>query len=236
MHPRPSWPFSGGLAVQAGKLSVPIINSAESSADLFVAARGSAQLGGTIATNAGGIKVIRWGLTRDWVAGLKVVTGRGDLLDLNRGLVKNNTGYDLRQLFIGSEGTLGIIVAATLSLDRPPAGTLVALAALPSDEAVLGLFERLRASAGLVVSAFECFDRGCYARVVEHRSRAATQPLEQLGAQQVLVELELRDEAGLRGLLLRSEQFGPNDLQFGELAQQKGLGIDDLAGLFFPEL
>ncbi|WP_347279449.1 FAD-binding oxidoreductase, partial [Plasticicumulans sp.] len=78
------------------------------------AARGSAQLGGTIATNAGGIKVIRWGMTRDWVSGLKVVTGRGELLDLNRGLVKNNTGYDLRQLFIGSEGTLGLIVEATV--------------------------------------------------------------------------------------------------------------------------
>jgi FAD/FMN-containing dehydrogenase len=158
------------------------------------AAKGSAHIGGSIATNAGGVKVLRHGLTREWVSGLDVVLADGELLHIGGELVKNNTGYDLRQLFIGSEGTLGIIVAATLSLDRPPAGTLVALAALPSDDAVLGLFERLRASAGLVVSAFECFDRGCYARVVEHRSRAATQPLEQLGAQQVLVELELRDE------------------------------------------
>lgn len=78
------------------------------------ASRGSSQIGGNIATNAGGIKVIRYGLTRDWVTGLKVVTGRGDLLDLNGGLIKNASGYDLRHLFIGSEGTLGIIVQATL--------------------------------------------------------------------------------------------------------------------------
>ena len=70
------------------------------------AATGSSQMGGNIATNAGGIKVVRYGLTRDWIAGLKVVTGTGELLELNNGLVKNATGYDLRHLFVGSEGTL----------------------------------------------------------------------------------------------------------------------------------
>ncbi|HJP51527.1 MAG TPA: FAD-binding oxidoreductase, partial [Pseudomonadales bacterium] len=69
------------------------------------ASSGSSQIGGNIATNAGGIKVLRYGLTRDWVRGLKVVTGSGELLDLNKGLIKNATGYDLRHLFIGSEGT-----------------------------------------------------------------------------------------------------------------------------------
>src|SRR5690606_24682768 len=68
------------------------------------ASAGSSQIGGNIATNAGGIKVIRYGLTRNWIAGLKVVTGGGQVLELNRGLVKNATGYDLRHLFIGSEG------------------------------------------------------------------------------------------------------------------------------------
>ena len=84
------------------------------------ASSGSSQIGGNIATNAGGIKVIRYGLTRDWVAGLKVVTGKGDILELNNGLVKNATGYDLRHLFIGSEGTLGFITEATIRLMRPP--------------------------------------------------------------------------------------------------------------------
>src|SRR5579885_869052 len=76
------------------------------------AARGSCSIGGNIATNAGGIRVIRYGNTREWIAGLKVVTGNGELLDLNRGLVKNSSGYDFRHLLIGSEGTLGIVVEA----------------------------------------------------------------------------------------------------------------------------
>ncbi|BCQ65608.1 hypothetical protein PBOI14_73580 [Pseudomonas sp. Boi14] len=82
------------------------------------ASAGSSQIGGNIGTNAGGIKVIRYGMTRNWVAGMKVVTGKGDLLELNKDLIKNATGYDLRQLFIGAEGTLGFVVEATMRLDR----------------------------------------------------------------------------------------------------------------------
>jgi FAD/FMN-containing dehydrogenase len=85
------------------------------------ASAGSSQIGGNIATNAGGINVIKYGMTRDWVAGLRVVTGSGELMNLNAGLVKNNTGYDFRHLFIGSEGTLGLIVEATMRLTTPPA-------------------------------------------------------------------------------------------------------------------
>ncbi|MEE4376629.1 MAG: FAD-binding oxidoreductase, partial [Candidatus Competibacteraceae bacterium] len=95
------------------------------------AARGSSHIGGNIATNAGGIKVIRYGLTRDWVMGLKVVTGKGDVLDLNKGLVKNASGYDLRHLFIGSEGTLGLIVEATIKLTSPPRENSVMLLGVP---------------------------------------------------------------------------------------------------------
>lgn len=132
------------------------------------ASKGSAQIGGSIATNAGGVKVLRYGLTRDWVLGLKVVLASGELVELGGALVKNNTGYDLRQLFIGSEGTLGVIVEATLRLCRPPADALVALCAVPSDTHVLALFSRLRASS-LALSAFECFDDGCLAHVLAHR-------------------------------------------------------------------
>src|ERR1700722_3648195 len=80
------------------------------------ASKGSSQVGGNIATNAGGVKVIRYGLTRQWVLGLQVVLASGEVLDLNGALEKNNTGTDLRQLFIGSEGTLGIVTEATLKL------------------------------------------------------------------------------------------------------------------------
>jgi len=101
------------------------------------ASAGSSQLGGNIATNAGGIKVIHYGLTRDWVAGLKVVTGKGDILELNKGLVKNATGYDLRHLFIGAEGTLGFVVEATMRLTRSPVNLKVMLLAVVNIDALM---------------------------------------------------------------------------------------------------
>ncbi len=119
------------------------------------ASRGSSQIGGNIATNAGGIKVIRYGLTRDWVTGLKVVTGRGDLLDLNRGLIKNASGYDLRHLFIGSEGTLGIIVEATLNLTRPLREPVVMVLGVPDLDSIMSLYHIFRNK--LELSAFEFF-------------------------------------------------------------------------------
>ncbi|MFM1847200.1 MAG: hypothetical protein RL417_674, partial [Pseudomonadota bacterium] len=85
------------------------------------ASRGSSTIGGNIATNAGGIRVLRYGNMRDWVLGLTVVTGTGEILELNGALFKNNSGYDLRGLMIGSEGTLGIITGAVLRLTAPPA-------------------------------------------------------------------------------------------------------------------
>jgi FAD/FMN-containing dehydrogenase len=182
------------------------------------ASKGSAHIGGSVATNAGGVKVIRYGLTREHVAGLEVVLADGELLSLDGELVKNNTGYQLRQLFIGSEGTLGIIVGVTLSLTRPPAGHLVVLCAVPNDAAMLELFARLRGST-LTLSAFECFDRGCVEKVVAHRGVAQAGPLEQLGPMQVLIEVELelgdrgaRDEGPahdtLMGLLADAEEAG----------------------------
>ena len=119
------------------------------------AARGSAQIGGTIATNAGGIKVLRYGMTRQWVLGLKVVTGSGEVLDLNRGLVKNATGYDLRQLFIGSEGTLGLIVEATLGLAAAPPPTQTILLATSGVDSIMKVFTKFKTQTDLV--AFEMF-------------------------------------------------------------------------------
>jgi FAD/FMN-containing dehydrogenase len=181
------------------------------------AAKGSAQIGGSVATNAGGVKVIRYGLTRERVAGLEVVLADGERLSLGGELVKDNTGYQLRQLFIGSEGTLGIIVEVTLSLTRPPAGHAVVLCSVTGDAAVLELFARLRAST-LTLSAFECFDRGCVERVVAHRGVDQAGPLDELGPVQVLVEVELpaaelRDDDGptraaLMDLLADAQEAG----------------------------
>ncbi|MEZ5592146.1 MAG: FAD-binding oxidoreductase [Gammaproteobacteria bacterium] len=125
--------------------------------------RGSSQIGGNIATNAGGIKVIRYGLTRNWVSGLKVVTGKGDLLDLNKNLLKNATGYDLRHLFIGSEGTLGFIVEATLRLTRAPIEPRVMLLAVPELDGIMQVFSEFNAK--LELNAFECFTDRCLRHV-----------------------------------------------------------------------
>lgn len=138
--------------------------------DLFYpvdfAAAGSSQIGGNIATNAGGINVIRYGMTREWVAGLKVVTGTGALLDLNRGLVKNNTGYDFRHLFIGSEGTLGLIVEATMRLSQTPPSTSVLVLGVPTMPAVLDVLQVFQER--MTLSAFEFFSEAALAKVVEH--------------------------------------------------------------------
>ena len=132
------------------------------------ASAGSSQIGGNIATNAGGIKVIRYGMTRDWVAGLTVVTGAGEVLELNSGLIKNNTGYDLRHLFVGSEGTLGVIVEAQMRLDAPPEEQRVMVLGVRSLVDVLAVLERV--SAGVQLSAFEFFSQLCLDKVVAHRS------------------------------------------------------------------
>ncbi len=119
------------------------------------ASSGSSQIGGNIATNAGGIKVVRYGLTRNWVLGLKVVTGNGEILDLNKGLVKNATGYDLRHLFIGSEGTLGFITEATMRLTKPPKNLTVMVLGINNIDALMKVFEAFQNT--LDLTAFECF-------------------------------------------------------------------------------
>jgi FAD/FMN-containing dehydrogenase len=154
------------------------------------ASKGSSQVGGNIATNAGGVRVIRWGLTRQWVLGLQVVLANGDVLELNGALEKNNTGTDLRQLFIGSEGTLGIITEATLKLAPLPGPSDVMLFAVEELGAVLRLFEAARRSS-LVLNAFEFFTDKCLARVQRHRRLAA--PFETAASHYVLVEVERSD-------------------------------------------
>lgn len=129
------------------------------------ASRGSSQVGGNIATNAGGIKVVRYGLTRDWVTGLKVITGRGDLLDLNRGLIKNASGYDLRHLFIGSEGTLGIIVEATLKLTHLPPEPSVMVLGVPNLASIMAIYGLLRSK--LELTAFEFFSEQALQHVLK---------------------------------------------------------------------
>jgi FAD/FMN-containing dehydrogenase len=154
------------------------------------AARGSCSIGGNIATNAGGIRVIRYGNTREWIAGLKLVTASGDLLDLNRGLIKNSSGYDLRQLVIGAEGTLGLVVEATLRLTDPPPASQVMLFAVPEMTALMRVFAACRLR--LKLSAFEFFTDRALHHVLAH---GAQKPFEDISKYYVVAEFDAADES-----------------------------------------
>lgn len=129
------------------------------------ASSGSSQIGGNIGTNAGGIKVIRYGMTRNWIAGLKVVTGKGDLLDLNKGLIKNATGYDFRNLFIGAEGTLGFVVEATIKLERKPNNLTVLVLGTPDFDSIMPVLHTFQSK--LDLTAFEFFSDKCLEKILD---------------------------------------------------------------------
>jgi FAD/FMN-containing dehydrogenase len=157
------------VVCQAGIVTEQLQNFAEEQGLFYpvdFASSGSSQIGGNISTNAGGIKVIRYGMTRDWVAGLKVVTGSGEILDLNRGLVKNNAGYDLRQLFVGAEGTLGFIVEATMRLTRQPDNLTAFVLGVEEFPAIMDILNTFQSK--LDLTAFEFFSEKALQKVVAH--------------------------------------------------------------------
>ena len=135
---------------------------------LSLAAEGSCTLGGNLATNAGGTQVLRWGNARELCLGLEVVTASGEIWPALSGLRKDNTGYDLRDLFIGSEGTLGIITAATMKLAPQPAATTTALAACADLDACLALLQRARTRLGAGLTGFEAMNRHSLDLVAQH--------------------------------------------------------------------
>ncbi len=189
-------PTEACIQVEAGVITATL-QQAASAAGLFYgvdfASAGSSQVGGNIATNAGGIRVLRYGLTREQVLGMTAVTGAGEVLELNHALIKNATGYDLRHLLIGSEGTLAIITAATLKLwPRPPLRDVMLLA-VPDDQAIMALFASARQAMNL--SAFEFFSQACVEHVCAHAGLPA--PLESPTAFYALLEFDQLDETGL---------------------------------------
>ena len=157
------------------------------------ASTGSSQIGGNIATNAGGINVIRYGMTRQWVAGLTVVTGAGDILELNRGLMKNNTGYDFRHLFIGSEGTLGLICEATIQLTKAPEETVVMVLGIDNFPAILDVLQIFTSKIDL--TAFEFFSQLALDKVVAHQGHAV--PFNTKAPFYALLEFETKGSEGL---------------------------------------
>ena len=164
-------PVNDTITVEAGCVLQSIQEAARAADRLFplsLAAEGSCTIGGNLATNAGGTQVLRYGNTRELALGLEVVDAAGEVWDGLRGLRKDNTGYALRDLYIGSEGTLGIITAATLKLFPLPAARCTALLALPDVHAALAVLARARAGFGPGLTGYELMAGICLQMVERH--------------------------------------------------------------------
>ncbi len=159
------------LIAEAGCTLQTVQEAAAEAGRLFplsLPSQGSCTIGGNLATNAGGTGVLRYGNARALCLGLEVVTAQGRIWNGLRALRKDNTGLDLRDLFIGAEGTLGVITAATLKLSPKPAGTAVALVAVASPKHALDLLGHAQASLGPALTAFELIGRACVDLVLRH--------------------------------------------------------------------
>jgi len=180
------------LTAEAGCVLAEVQQAAEAAGRLFalsLAAEGSCQIGGNLSTNAGGVNVLRYGNAREQVLGLEVVLPDGRVWDGLRALRKDNTGYDLKQLFLGAEGTLGVITAAVLKLHPRPAAQATAWIGLASPAHAVALLAHLRAQLGERVSAFELVSRRCLEAVLAH-DPAARDPLPRAHAWYVLAQVD----------------------------------------------
>jgi FAD/FMN-containing dehydrogenase len=185
-------PLDDSLVAEAGCILAHVQQAAESAGRYFpvsLAAEGSCQIGGILSTNAGGVNVLRYGNARDQVLGLEVVLADGNVWNGLRSLRKDNTGYDLKHIFIGAEGTLGIITAAVLKLRTQPAASATAWIGLETPARAVELLARLRERLGECVSAFELVSRRCLEAVLSH-TPATRDPLGAPHPWYVLAEVE----------------------------------------------
>ncbi|MEO9526122.1 FAD-binding oxidoreductase [Roseibium sp.] len=190
-------PVGFTITAEAGVVLEALQNEAEKAERLFplsLGAQGSCQIGGNISTNAGGTAVLAYGNTRDLVLGLEVVLPNGEIWNGLRTLRKDNTGYDLKQLFIGGEGTLGIITAASLKLFPKPRKLEAAFVGLPDPHAALKLFTLAKAEAGPVLTGFEIMPRVGVEFCLKHLE-GARDPLEGSHPWYVLMELSSGSDA-----------------------------------------
>jgi len=184
-------PDNDSLTVEAGCILETVQQAAAEAGRLFplsLGAQGSAMIGGLISTNAGGVHVLRYGMMRDLVLGLEAVLPDGTVFEGLTGLRKNNVGYDLKQLFIGAEGTLGVVTAATLKLFPQPASTAVAVAAVKDPAAAVALLSHMKAKTGGGVAAFELMPAAGLDLVVRHLP-GARHPLQSAPDWTVLIEI-----------------------------------------------
>jgi len=203
------------MTVEAGCVLAAVQAAADAAGRLFplsLAAEGSCQIGGNLSTNAGGVNVLRYGNAREQVLGLEVVLPDGRLWNGLRGLRKDNTGYDLKHLFLGAEGTLGIITAAVVRMHPKPSAQVTAWVALDTPGAAAELLARLHAKLGERISAFELIGRTCVEAVLAHVP-GARDPLPAMHPWQVLIDFaDSGDAAALRtaveGVLLEATEAG----------------------------
>jgi len=184
-------PINRTMTVDAGCILHDIQQAASHHGMLFplsLAAEGSCTIGGNLATNAGGTGVLRYGNTRELCLGLEVVTARGELWDGLRGLRKDNTGYDLRDLYIGAEGTLGVITGAVLKLFPQPKAGITALVALSSCRDALALLGMAQDTAGPTLTGYELMSDVCL-RLVGKHFPDLPRPFPQTHPQYALLEL-----------------------------------------------
>jgi len=178
--------------VEAGCILSTVQQAAGEAGRLFplsLAAEGSCQIGGNLSTNAGGVNVLRYGMAREQLLGLEVVLPDGRVWNGLRGLRKDNTGYDLKQLFVGAEGTLGIITAAVLRLYPKPTASAIAWIEVTNPRHAVELLGHLRSKCGNRISAFELLSRSCVDAVLAHRP-SVKDPLPGSGAWYVLTQLD----------------------------------------------
>jgi D-lactate dehydrogenase (cytochrome) len=197
-------PLNYTITVEAGCILAAVQKAAADADRLFplsLGAEGTCQIGGNLSTNAGGIAVLRYGMARDLVLGLEVVLPDGRVWDGLRSLRKDNTGYDLKQLFIGAEGTLGIITAAVLKLFPRPGSVETAFVAVRDPAAAIELLARSRAGTGDAITAFELISRQALDMVLKHIP-GTSDPLVNRHSWYVLIEASSGDASGgLRGAL-----------------------------------
>jgi D-lactate dehydrogenase (cytochrome) len=194
------------MTVEAGCTLGEVQRAAADAQRFFPLELGSAdscQIGGNLATNAGGLNVVRYGMARALTLGIEVVLADGQVLQHLRALHKDNTGYDLTGLLIGSEGTLGVITAATLKLWPQPRSTATAFAAVPDVAAAVALLALLRALAGERVNSYELLPRSALELALRH-VEGVTDPLGAVHSWYVLFELSSAAEEMLDGLLERA--------------------------------
>jgi FAD/FMN-containing dehydrogenase len=231
-------PIDRWVRLQAGVVTQELQEAAVSHGLYFpvdFASRGSSQIGGNVATNAGGIHVIRYGMMRDWVLGLEVVTGTGEILKLQDNLVKNNFGLDLKHLFIGSEGCLGLITEVSLKLTHAPQDRHCILVALDDLRSAFSILESLRRTTTL--HAFEFLDQACLEQVCAQHG--LEKPFAEVARFLVVIDVDEKDLNRMIDLAevweakkwIVSAAVAQNEKQIEEFWQYRELISESLASL-----